>query len=117
MMDGSTLEDALEAISERYEGLGVRCDAYAHDDEIYLDVIRRDRTDPSTKGRGAQAIEELCALADSIGQPMGLCHMHDETGLGAYYARFGFTYCVTPNGNPELVTMRRMPIVRTAGRD
>jgi len=115
MIDVPLLESRLDAIVERYEPLGVKCDVYVHDDEIFVDGIKRDRSDPSSKGRGAELMRELCTVADSVDLRLELTHMRDEPDLGPYYAQFGLTYYDVHGGNPELVSMRRAPLTPTPG--
>lgn len=114
MIDAEALEARLDAIVERYAPLGVKCDVYVHDDEIFVDSIGRDRSDPSSKGRGAELMREFCAVADSVGLRLELTHMRDEPGLGTYYAQFGLAPYEVPFGNPDLVSMRRPPTVAPA---
>lgn len=109
MKDHDRIDAALQTIVDRHSSLGIRCDAYLHHDEIFIDSLERDRDDPATKGRGADLMHDVCALADAEGIRLELTHMRDEPGLGAYYARFGLEHYEVAGGNPDLASMRRVP--------
>ena len=104
--------DALAAINEDLEhiaaraadhGVGVQIEA-DDDGVIFLsDIARRDG---SSKGAGTKVIEALCRAADLHGVAFETSFMTDETGLGTYYARFGFEI----DGEPGKITsLRREP--------
>lgn len=112
--EARTLVD--EAIA-RHAARGVSCLACVDGDEIFVDEIWRDRSDETTRGRGADLMNELCAIADRHGMRLELTHMADEAGLGPYYERFGLRRYEVPGGNPALSSMRRLPAAAPLSRD
>lgn len=109
MKDHDRIDAALQAIVERHSPLGVHCEAYLHHDEIFIDSLERDRGDPTTKGRGADLMRDMCVLADAEEIRLELTHMRDEPKLGVYYAGFGLEHYDVEGGNPDLASMRRAP--------
>ena len=107
MRDDALIEAEIQEIVDRYAALGVDCEPYLHDVEIFIDSLERDRTDPATKGLGARLMQEMCAVADRHGLPLELTHMRDEPGLGTYYSQFGLVHYDVPGGNPDLSSMVR----------
>lgn len=99
--------DLVRGLTAKHERLGVTMDVSVDEHEISLDSIDRDRKDDGTRGRGADAIRDLCALADEHGLRMETSYMTCEPELGPYYARFGFLPHVVEGGYPHLLTMRR----------
>lgn len=107
MRDDALIEAEMQEIVDRYAALGVRCEPYLHDVEIFIDSLGRDRQNPATKGLGARLMREMCAVADRHGLPIELTHMRDEPGLGLYYSQFGLVHYDVPGGNPALASMIR----------
>lgn len=109
MIDVKSLSGRIDAVVARHAARGVHFEVQPDDREIFIDGLHRDLGDPATKGRGADAMTDLCRIADEFGLPVELSHMADEPGLGPYYARFGFSHYEVTGGNPELRSMRREP--------